>query len=726
MRCPSAIEDEEGRLNALTQHGLSAGVPVPALDPVVEIAVKLFGVPAAAINIIGDDHVFFAASAGVGDCDMTREASFCAHAITQDDVMVIEDAELDPRFHDNPLVTSGMIRFYAGVPLRAPSGHALGALCIVDSVPNAAFDEPSRQRLKDLGRMASETLELRRLEFANHSRPSGFAAIAATSPYAIICFDKARHVTAWNPAASEMFGYTAEEAVGRDVRTLMPEYQHTLADEAVRRVLGGGAPPNRATNLLIGVRKDGTMFPAALSWSQWHDGGEPQFGAIVQDVTDRQRHEDALYRLANYDSLTGLPNRNLLHANGAAAMKADAATALVMIDLDGFKDINDTLGHAVGDAILREIATRLTAAAPEGATVARIGGDEFAALLPGIGDPLHVSAAAEAMLAAITRPIVVDGHDVCVAGSCGLAIAPQHGETVEDLMGSADLALFQAKTSGHGGSFLYVPALRAEAAARRMYDAELHRAVERGELRLHYQPQIRLADNALVGAEALIRWQHPFRTLLQPAAFLSALEGGPLAATVGAWILDQACAQAAIWRQTQADFRIGVNLFAAQFRTGDLAAIVAATLARHNLPAEALELEITENIVLEQVKVVLPQLRAVHALGVALAFDDFGTGYASLNLLKDYPITHIKIDRSFIATMQDSRHDRAIVSSLIDLSHQLSLQVIAEGVETEEQRQFLRERGCEEAQGFLFGRPKPAEVFTERFGLTTAASRNIA
>ncbi|MGQ0588434.1 MAG: putative bifunctional diguanylate cyclase/phosphodiesterase [Sphingosinicella sp.] len=702
---------------------MSAGVAVPSLDPIVEIAVKLFDVPAAAVNMIGSDHVFFAASAGVGECDMGRDVSFCAHAITQDGVMVVADALLDPRFHDNPLVTGGLIRFYAGVPLRAPSGHPLGALCIVDSEPHAGFDAQDRARLKDLARLASDKLELRRLEVANQARPSAFAAIAATSPNAVICFDQARLITAWNPAAVTMFGYAAEEAIARDIALLMPGRQHSLVKEAIARVLGGGAPPAKGTSLFTGVRKDGTHFPAELTWSHWREGEELHFGAIVQDVTDRLQQEDALYRLANYDSLTGLPNRNLIHSNGAAALQAEETIGIVMIDLDGFKDVNETLGHAVGDAILRETGMKLQQAVPPGATVARIGGDEFAILLPGIGDPSEISAISGALVAAIAQPNVVDGHEVRVAASCGLAISPQHGETVVDLLGSAGLALFQAKTGGRGGSFLYVPALRAEAVARRMYDAELHRAVERGELRLHYQPQIRLSDGALVGAEALIRWQHPTRNLLQPAAFLPALEGGPLAATVGAWILDAACAQAKIWRQHHPDFRVGVNLFAAQFRADDLPRTVAETLARHSLPASALELEITENIVLDQVELVLPQLRAVDALGVSLAFDDFGTGYASLNLLKDYPISHIKIDRSFIQTMQDSAHDRAIVTSLIQLSHQLDLKVIAEGVETDGQRAFLHAHRCEEGQGYFFGSPMAAELFAEKFALTEFESR---
>ncbi|MET0370817.1 MAG: EAL domain-containing protein [Sphingobium sp.] len=726
MRCPRAIDDEDSRLAALTEHGLSAGVAVPSLDPIVEIAVRLFDVPAAAVNMIGSDHVFFASSYGIGECDMSRDSSFCAHAITQDAVMVVPDAQLDPRFHDNPLVTAGMIRFYAGVPLRAPSGHAMGALCIVDPEPRAGLDEQDRARLRDLARMASDKLELRRLEVANAHAPSGFAAIAATSPNAVICFERSRRITVWNPAAMTMFGYSAQEAVGRDILTIIPPHQHGIIQRVIDRAIEAKAPPVADIGLLKGVRKDGTRFPVELSWSYWHDRGEPFFGAIVQDVTGRLQQEDALYRLANFDSLTRLPNRHLLHTRGAAALAAEESVATVLIDLEGFKDINDTLGQSVGDAVLCEIAARLVEAVPEAAMVARVGGDEFAVLLPGAGNPLSISAMAERLVGAISRPIAGDGHDISIAASCGFAIAPQHGQTIEDLLGSADLALSHARATGYAGSFLYTPSLRAEAAARRMHDAELRRAVERGEFRLHYQPQVRLSNGCLVGAEALIRWQHPVRHLLQPAAFLSALERGPLAAQVGNWVLDAACAQAALWRDSQPDFRIGVNLFPAQFRAGDLAARVAAALDRHSQPAPALELEITENIVLDQVKLVLPQLMAVQALGVALAFDDFGTGYASLNMLKKYPITHIKIDKSFVQTMLDSPPDRAIVTSLIDLSHQLDLKVIAEGIETDEQRTLLRGHGCEEGQGYYFGRPMTADLFAEKFGLTGDGRRAVA
>jgi len=667
------------------------------------------------VNMIGSDHVFFAASTGIGSCDMSRDASFCAHTITQDDVLVVEDAEHDPRFHDNPLVAAGMIRFYAGAPLISPSGHALGALCIIDDKPRARFSDGDKARLLDLARLASDKLELRRLEAANEVRPSRFEAIAATSPNAVICFDRGQNITASNAAAQAMFGFSAEEMLGRELYRLMPKEEHIRVRAAIGRVLGGGAPPSNDENTFTGLRRDGSRFDAELTWSQWQEKGEPHFGAVVRDVTDRRRHEDELYRLATRDGLTGLPNRALLYERAAAAISGDGMPAIVMIDLDGFKDVNDTLGHAVGDAILRETARRLASCTAASDTAARIGGDEFAILIADCSDSLRLGALPDILIAEIARPILVDGHEVRVAASCGLAIAPAHGETVDELIGSADLALFQAKTGGRGRSFLFVPALRAEAVARRMYDAELHRAVERGELELHYQPQFALADGRLTGAEALLRWRHPQRGLLQPAAFLPVLDGGPLAVTVGNWVIDIACAQAAAWRATHPDFRIAVNLFAAQFRTDDLLESVDAALQAHRLPGGALELEITENIVLDQEDIVLPQLAAARTLGVGLAFDDFGTGYASLNVLKSYPISHIKIDKSFTQAITSSPSDRAIVASLIDLAHQLGLGVIAEGIETVAQWDELAVRGCEEGQGYLSGKPVPAALFEELF-----------
>ncbi|HEX7821836.1 MAG TPA: EAL domain-containing protein [Sphingobium sp.] len=714
MRCPDVIEDEAQRLVMLGEYGLSSEMGLPSLDPIVDIAVRLFQVPAAAVNMIGSDHVFFAASSGIGECDMGRDISFCAHAITQGEVMVVEDARLDPRFHDNPLVLDGFIRFYAGVPLLAPSGHALGALCIVDSEPRAGFGTDDRARLKDLARLAADKLELRRLERSAELGASRFEASALTSPNAVICFDAGARISAWNAAAEKMFGYRGEDVLGQPVDRLVIAAERHKVLAGIACALAGECANDLPTQL-TGRRQDGTDILIEFSWSRWQEAGQMHFGTIVRDITDQRREQEILFKLANYDALTGLPNRNFLHQRAAEALEQGAA-ALIIADLDGFKDINDTLGHSIGDAVLQVVGERLNGIVAQPDLVARIGGDEFATLLLDCSDPRTLGAMTQAILDAIAEPIVVDGQEIRISGSCGLTLAQGHGDTVDAFMSSADLALFQAKTTGgRGRSFLFTPALRAEASARRMYDVELHNAVEQGEFELFYQPQLRLSDGALTGAEALIRWRHPVRDLLAPSAFLPAVEAGALAATIGTWVLGTACKQAAKWRRVQPDFRMSVNLFAAQFRANDLASTVAAALASAGLPPEALELEITENIILDQEERVLHQLQAVRELGVDLSFDDFGTGYASLNLLKAYPVSFIKIDKSFTQAIGLSEQDRAIVRSLLDLAHRLGLEVVAEGIEEEPQHRFLREHGCEKGQGYLFGKPVSADLFWDQF-----------
>ena len=721
MRCPSIAEDEEARLEALAEYGLDADTGLPSLDPIVDMAAKIFDCPVAAVNLIGQDHVFLVSQQGIDDYDPARDVSFCAHVINQDGVMVVPDAMLDPRFHDNPMVTQGMTRFYAGVPLRSPGGHALGALCVIDSQPHPDLPSADRVRLVELGKLAADRLELRRIEYATEAGHKRLQASAETSPNAVISFDAATRITAWNGAAEVMFGIDRKDALGTSLDRLVVESDRPRMHAGIARVLAGGSPGTDGTEL-YGVTATGEVFPAELHWSRWHEGKQMHFGAIIRDMTAQRREHDALYKLANFDTLTGLPNRNYLNRKMAEALVDGQSFTLILTDLDGFRDVNNTLGSAAGDRLLDIVAARIGKVVPEGSIVCRIGGDEFATLLLGEGGLVTAASTAWAINRGLAEPVVIDGHEVRIVGNCGMALAPEHGDTVEEIMASANLALFQARSAGPGGAFLYHPSLKAEAVARRMRDAELHRAFERGEFTLFYQPQRRLDDGVLCGAEALIRWRHPERGLLAPQAFLPALEAGVLAEQVGRWILDAAFAQAAEWRPIQPDFRMNVNLFFAQFRPGTLPTTVLELLDAHGLPPDAIELEITENIILDGEERVLEQLRELRASGVLLAFDDFGTGYASLNLLRNFPVTHIKIDKGFIQALRNSGKDKAIVLSLIDLAHQLNLSVVAEGVENQADADFLRQHGCEIGQGYLFGRPVPAVLFEEQHFLADAGA----
>ncbi|RYY03224.1 MAG: EAL domain-containing protein [Gammaproteobacteria bacterium] len=725
MKCPIIFPNESDRLAALTEYGLDDEQSIRSLDPVVHIASRMFDMPVSAVNMIGNDHVFFAASVGVGDVNMSRDVSFCAHAINQQHVMVVPDASKDERFHDNPLVTGPTnVRFYAGVPLFSPEGLALGALCVIDDKPHLDFTKDDEQRLIDLAKMASDRLELRRIEVSTERGRPNFDIYAGSSATPVIWFDKEGKILEWNKAAAESHGYSLEDKSHLTFDLLLPERERTDFRHLIEQAATEGSLDHISIPAEVsGLRKDGSEFRFGFALFGWRDGNSMKFEAVLKDLTLQQREEEELREQANRDVLTGLANRGRFYRCVEETLTRPAPAAVLMIDLDGFKDVNDTLGHTLGDGILQEVANRLLNLAEPYDVVARIGGDEFAVLLADVTDPQIAMQLANTMINHINTPMDVDGHVVRVAASCGVALSPSQGQEALELVGNADLALFKAKRSGRGRTFLFVPALRMEAMARRLYGLELHRALDEGEFLLFYQPQVNLTDGSLTGAEALLRWHHPERGLLVPAAFLPALEGGPLAATVGSWILDEACAQAAFWRRNGApSFRIGVNLSGAQFRVGDLADQVIKTLERHGLPPEALELEVTENIVLDNDDVVLGILQRLHDYGLSIAFDDFGTGYASLSLLKTYPLTRIKIDQSFVRGMLTSTRDASVIRAILDMARSFDLETIAEGIETEEAHNYLSNELCDEGQGYLFGKPMPARQFELLFNIGASST----
>ncbi len=419
-----------------------------------------------------------------------------------------------------------------------------------------------------------------------------------------------------------------------------------------------------------------------------------------------------LRHLAHYDQLTNLPNRSLFGNRLTKITASGDRAAMLLLDLDGFKEINDTLGHGTGDALLKAIASRLLSCFGQNETVARFGGDEFAILLPDVNDPDVAVYIAERVLDAFAMPFEADGHNLRMSTSIGMVIAPMHGKTPEDLMVHADLALYKAKADGRNRYQMFVPDLRERAAARLLLKNELHQAFVEGQFKLHYQPQVGLPDGRIAGAEALLRWQHPERGLLYPAAFLPTLEADPLAQAVGDWTIREACRQAARWRDAGLPpIRMGVNLFAAQLRSGRLTDTVMEALTASGLPAEALELEITENIALQYDDPMQTCLSDLRARGVGIAFDDFGTGFASLSMLKRFPLTRLKLDRSFVQDLQTDQRDLAIVEAVLAMGRSLGLQIIAEGIETTSQAIVLTTMQCDEGQGYLYSKPVPAPAF---------------
>ncbi|MCG6659079.1 EAL domain-containing protein [Halomonas campisalis] len=424
--------------------------------------------------------------------------------------------------------------------------------------------------------------------------------------------------------------------------------------------------------------------------------------------------------LALHDPLTGLPNRTLfqdrLAQACAQARRDDRIVALLYLDLDHFKEINDSLGHPVGDALLREVGQRLQRCVRATDTVARLGGDEFAILLIGLTHPRGTARVAQAIIDAVSRPVRVQGQLLQVSTSAGITVFPQDGESGEQLLANADMALYRAKAQACGHYHFFIPAYRTALVERRAMEKELRRALRCQEFVLYYQPQIHLTQGGLDGLEALVRWQHPRRGLVPPAEFLPLAEESGLIVTIGRQVLRQACDQMRAWRDAGLHPpRVAINLATAQFKQGDLVEEIRQGLTQAGLAPRDLEVEITEGTILDRDSAEIQRILAgIRELGVEIALDDFGTGYASLTHLKRFPVNRLKIDRSFVQSLGQDADDEAIVKMVIQLGHSLGLAIVAEGIETAEQAGYLSQQGCDVGQGYLFGRPMPAEEVTLR------------
>ncbi|TQS72609.1 EAL domain-containing protein [Rhodobacteraceae bacterium] len=708
--------NEEDRLRALAEYHLMDTPPEEDFNRLAGLAARLFDVPITLVSFLDHDRQFFKANVGFDVCGTSREVSFCTHAIMGDDVLVIPDAAKDPRFSSNPLVLGPpFIRFYAGKPLKTPNGHKIGTVCLIDTKPRDVFTSEDRKILSDLAALIMDRMEVRRLEYVRSVSQDRFENIAGTSPDAIICSNLKSKITFWNRSAERLFGYTSQEALGRSAEIIVPDSWRKIYDAELHHLCNDEELELADQTIeLSGLRKDGSEFPAEFSLSTWQEGNTTSVGAIVRDITERRKNEEHLFRLASLDALTGLANRSAWRECLDETTQAQSPCTVILLDLDGFKSVNDRLGHSAGDAILKEVAARLDAVCKMATMVARLGGDEFVALLPG-NDERLAKVIASQLVSTISAPYSFAGLKCEIGVSIGVALGPQHSPRPEELLSAADLALYRAKALGKGRFELFEPALREVAIARRSFEKELRLAFEHGEFEIFYQPQVSTIDQRVVGAEALMRWNHPKRGLLSPVSFMDVLSQKPTAGDVGDWVLRTACTQAAQWRAVIPDFRIGVNLFEAQFHSGSLLLSVRDILEKTKLPAQALELEIVENVLLKDNAYTLKLLQNLHDLGVGLAFDDYGTGFASLSLLKRYPVTRLKIDRSFMRSVNTDPENAAIVQVVIHLGRIFGMEVIAEGVETTAQLEFLQQNDCAEAQGYLFGKPMTAAEFQEKF-----------
>jgi len=539
----------------------------------------------------------------------------------------------------------------------------------------------------------------------------------------IVVLDNHGIVVSFSRPAEAIFGYRRTEVIGRTAEMLFLPGPGG-AGQARDLLLSGGSAPGD-TRELMARRKSGEVVPIELAASHVSFNGDTLHILTVRDITLRKQTEETIRSLAYHDPLTGLPNRLLFNdrLNQAIerARRNKQRFAVMILDLDRFKLINDSLGLASGDQVLRAVGERLVSVLRRSDTVARLGGDDFLLLLPGVDGAESAAKVAQKLLDAFARPLVIDDQELHVAASIGITLYPHDGEDAETLIRNADTALYRAKEHGRGGYQFYTTDMNATAFERLVLETQLRRALERAELVVHYQPQVRLEDGAIVGVEALVRWFHADLGLIAPNEFIPLAEETGLILELGNFVLRTACAQVRAWHEAGfPGLRLAVNLSGRQFEQEDLVRSIARVLEDAGFDPADLELELTESSIMRNPEQAIAKLEALDRLGIRLAIDDFGTGYSSLLHLKRFPIKALKIDQSFIQDITTDPDDAAIAQAIIALAESLRLKVIAEGVETRGQLELLRRYRCDQMQGYLFSRPLPA---SELFELLKSGAR---
>ena len=555
---------------------------------------------------------------------------------------------------------------------------------------------------REEGRARKETEQRLRIVFDN-------------SVEGIVTFMPDGRVLSCNPAASRLFEETPQALIGRRLGDLV-------------------VPPARQSQGVwpfaighfetVGLRRSGTAFPVELTVSETRLTGQAQRIATLRDITERRQTQDRLSYLANFDGLTGLPNRMMFRERLTGAMaRADTSRsqmALMFLDLDRFKVVNDSLGHEVGDRLLRHVAQTLLQcvrrpdppereSGAETVTVARLGGDEFTVIVEGLAGSDEAAVVATRILKKLSEPFICDGSEIFVSASVGITLYPHDATDLDGLIRHADLAMYRAKELGRNTYHFFSDELNDQISERLSLEMNLRHALERDEFQLHYQPKASLSSGRVTGVEALLRWNCPGKGLVPPDKFISVLEDTGLIVAVGTWVIRSACAQLAAWdQQGLAPMKMAVNLSARQFQQADLPLVIAQALRDAGIASQRLELELTESLLMHDDRATLRMLSALKEMGVSIAIDDFGTGHSSLGYLKRFDVDTLKIDRTFVRDTPDDLEDSAITTAVIALGHSLGLAVVAEGVENLAQAEFLRELGCDEIQGYLLSRPMAA------------------
>jgi diguanylate cyclase (GGDEF)-like protein/PAS domain S-box-containing protein len=541
-----------------------------------------------------------------------------------------------------------------------------------------------------------------------------FSRIYENTVEGIIITDQNTVIQAVNPAFSSITGYAPHEVIGKKPALLKSGSHDQAFYQGMWATLG---EQGKWTGEIWNKRKNGEIYPEWLNITVVRDaqGRVSQYVALFSDITQHKRSEELLRHQAYHDALTNLPNRLLFGENLELALsqaqRANHGVAVMLMDLDHFKYVNDTFGHDYGDRLLVMVAQRLRSVIRKGDTLARMGGDEFTLLLPALREPAEAARVAEKIFKELSTPFTIEKNDFTVTASIGVSAYPQDGDSPETLLKNADSAMYQAKEEGRNHCVYFTPAMNEKMKERVDIEIELRHAIDAGELEVYFQPKQRLHDGALVGMEALVRWNHPQRGLVMPGKFIAIAENTGLIIPLGWFVLEDACRRTAAWNRAGADLRVAVNLSAYQFRDKGMLEVITQVLEQSGLDPHHLEIELTESLVMHDPEANIEQLVMLKRLGIAIAIDDFGTGYSSLSYLKRLPVDTLKIDQSFIRGVASDAHDAELVRAIISMAHGFKLEVVAEGVETAEQREFLLRQGCDVTQGYLYARPMPADAF---------------
>jgi diguanylate cyclase (GGDEF)-like protein/PAS domain S-box-containing protein len=521
-----------------------------------------------------------------------------------------------------------------------------------------------------------------------------------------------------NPAVEKLTGYSANEVLGRNARFLHRNKIDQPGLDEIRAALRNG---ENCRTILLNFRKDGTPFWNDFTLSPVFNtkGKVSHFIGIQSDVTKHKEAEERIQLLAYFDTLTQIPNRTLFHDRLQQALhhasRSRQQVGLLYLDLDNFKSVNDSLGHSTGDRLLQGVTKRIVGCVRQWDTVARMGGDEFTVIVDKLSSRNSgrtLAGIAEKVMAALSEPIMIDSHEIFVTASMGIAFYPQDGDTVEELVRNADTAMYDSKSKGRDNYQFFMTELDVAARKRQHIEAQLRHALKRGEMTLNYQPQVDLCTGRTCGVEVLLRWTNQLLGTVQPDVFIPAAESIGVIVNIDEWVLRQACQCFRQWRLDGLPLpRLSVNLSPRQFRNADFVDRVNSILAKSELNPTCLEFEVTESTVIHDPETAIDMLQDLKAVGARVAMDDFGTGYSSLRYLRQLPIDVVKIDKSFVRDIPSDPNDVKIVTAIIAMAHGLNMDVIAEGVETDVQLSFLKELGCDKAQGYLFSRPLPEKEF---------------